>query len=182
VIHRKTNVNRKTHSSYYHTLRGIFGECYRILKPNGPLVFTFNNKDIRTLFCVLKSAIDAGFALDPEGIVYQEPIGIYKNTAHQRFAGTLHGDFIYTFKKAETLPRLGNKRKHGTLAEDIANECRHVVNENRTAEPADLFLKVIARILPVIVEACHTADECEDQLKALGVADIDSLIGRFSAS
>ena len=181
VVHRKANA--KTHSTYYETLHAIFTECHRVLKGNGPLVFTFNNKDIRTLFCVLKAAIDAGFVLEPEGIIYQEPIEIYKNTAHQRFSGTLHGDFIYTFKKSgKRIPPSVKGRRQLTLADAISSECRLVINENKNADSAEVSLKVIGRILPILAKACDTEGNCEEQLKALGVTDIDSLIGKFSPS
>ena len=37
--------------------------------------------------------------MEPEGVIYQSPIENYKNTAHTKAAGTVHGDFIYTFVK-----------------------------------------------------------------------------------
>jgi putative DNA methylase len=101
VVHRKTKHNRygKSFVFYSEKLQEIFLKCYGVLKPGGYLVFTFNNKNIKAWVSVIKAAIDAGFYLEPEGIVYQEPIEAYRDTAHQRFDGTPQGDFVYSFKK-----------------------------------------------------------------------------------
>lgn len=101
VAHRKTKIKSysKTFESYQNKLKDIFAKCYEVLKPEGYMVFTFNNKNIKAWFSLVKAAIDSGFFLAPEGIVYQEPIDAYRDTAHQRFNGTPQGDFIYSFKK-----------------------------------------------------------------------------------
>ena len=99
LIHRKNKVNAKTYQTYYEGLRRVYSECYRVLKKGQPMVFTFNSKDAKVWIAVQKAAIDAGFVLEPEGVIYQSPIENYKNTAHTKAAGTVHGDFIYTFVK-----------------------------------------------------------------------------------
>ncbi len=48
----------------------------------------------------MKAALDSGFTLEPEGVIYQEPIEHYINTAHTKYSGALLGDFIYTFIKS----------------------------------------------------------------------------------
>lgn len=102
LIHRKNKVNAKTYQTYYEGLRRVYTECFRVLKKGQPMVFTFNSKDAKVWIAVQKAAIDAGFVLEPEGIIYQSPIENYKNTAHTKAAGTVHGDFIYTFVKPLT--------------------------------------------------------------------------------
>ncbi|WP_448553306.1 DNA methyltransferase [Thalassotalea montiporae] len=101
VVHRKTKHQKysKDFTDYYQLLNKVFNNSYRVLKPNGVMVFTFNNKDIRAWYSVVKAAIDAGFYIQPEGIFYQEGIEAYRDTAHLRYDGTPQGDFIYTFVK-----------------------------------------------------------------------------------
>lgn len=103
VVHRKTKASNyaKDFSDYYELLLSIFRKCYFILKPEGKLAFTFNNKNIGAWYAVIKATIDAGFFIEPEGIFYQEGIEAYRDTAHLRFDGTPQGDFIYTFSKSE---------------------------------------------------------------------------------
>ena len=118
VVHRKTKDTdySKNFQGYENKLKQIFIKCFNVLKPKGCLVFTFNNKNIKAWYSVIKAVIDSGFHLDEDGVVYQEPIGAYRDTAHQRFEGTPQGDYIYTFKK-EKLSR--DKKKARTVDECI---------------------------------------------------------------
>lgn len=102
VVHRKTKSSKysKDFSRYYELLRKVFNNAYRVLKPNGAMSFTFNNKDTRAWYAVIKAALDAGFYIERNGIFYQEGIDAYRDTAHLRFDGTPQGDFIYTFVKS----------------------------------------------------------------------------------
>ena len=97
LVNRKKRKKSKDHEFYYQGLLGVFRECYRVLKDGRPLVFTFNNKDPKVWMAVMKAALDAGFVLEDDGVIYQEPIENYINTAHTKYSGALLGDFIYTF-------------------------------------------------------------------------------------
>ena len=99
LVQRKNKFKAKTYHTYYEGLKRVYTECFRVLKKGQPLVFTFNSKDAKVWLAVLKAVIDSGFVLEPEGVIYQSSIEIYKNTAHTMAAGTVHGDFIYTFVK-----------------------------------------------------------------------------------
>ncbi|MCE4566032.1 hypothetical protein INQ51_17060 [Maribellus sp. CM-23] len=101
VVHRKTKDSNysKDFEDYYKLLHKVFLNCHRVLKNEGVLVYTFNNKNIRAWYAVIKATIDSGFYIEPEGIFFQEGIEAYRDTAHLRYDGTPQGDFIYTFKK-----------------------------------------------------------------------------------
>ena len=101
LVNRRQKVlaNPKEHADYENGLKRVYDEMYRILKPGGIMAFTFNSKNFKTWYSLIRSVINAGFLLEPEGLVYQKPIENYKNTAHSRFEGTAQGDFIYSFKK-----------------------------------------------------------------------------------
>jgi adenine-specific DNA methylase len=110
VVHRKTKATdyAKDFDDYYLLLRKVFSRCHYVLKPNGVMAFTFNNKDIRAWYAVVKASIDAGFFIEPEGIFFQEGIHAYRDTAHMRFDGTPQGDFIYSFRKTDAAMDLTN--------------------------------------------------------------------------
>ncbi len=102
VVHRKKDSGSgyaKSFADYRDGLTAIYRECYRVLRPNGVLAFTFNNRNPEAWFSVIKAALDAGFELEPAGVTYQEQIDAYRDTAHLRFDGTAQGDFIYSFVK-----------------------------------------------------------------------------------
>jgi putative DNA methylase len=101
LVHRKNTSNRKTTKHYEIGLREVFSECFRVLKNDCVLSFTFNNKSPDAWFAVMKAAFDAGFILEEAGVHYHEEIAAYRDTAHLRFDGELQGDVLYTFVKCE---------------------------------------------------------------------------------
>lgn len=100
IVNRKQSFDgSKNIKDYENALYNIFKECNRVLKDNGYLVFTFNNKDIRIWLAILTALVKAGFDLPKGGVIFQDFIQSYKNTSHLKFSGNIHGDFIYSFKK-----------------------------------------------------------------------------------
>lgn len=154
LIHRKNKVNAKTYQTYYEGLRRVYSECYRVLKKGQPMVFTFNSKDAKVWIAVQKAAIDAGFVLEPEGIIYQSPIESYKNTAHTKAAGTVHGDFIYTFVKP--LGKVSQPTNIDSLS--IQKKLLETVDEVVTSELAngakkttsEIYIAVLRQIIPLL--------------------------------
>lgn len=100
VVNRRVKGSKaKTEDDYERFLYEVFREGARVLKDNGYLVFTFNNKNIKVWIAMLKAVARAGFYLPENGILFQDYIDSYKNTSHLRFSGNIHGDFIYSFRK-----------------------------------------------------------------------------------
>jgi hypothetical protein len=100
LVHRKKKADGKSTRDYETGLRQVFVECYRVLKRNGVLCFTFNNKSADAWYAVMKAAFDAGFILENDGVHYHEEITAYRDTAHLRYDGELQGDVLYTFVKS----------------------------------------------------------------------------------
>lgn len=80
-------------------LMKVFSECYRILKPNGLAVVTFNNKDLGVVAAFIDAITRSGFSVHPEGLLYQPPINAYTTTFHAKDLGSFTGDFIFTLYK-----------------------------------------------------------------------------------
>lgn len=100
VMNRKKNiVGSKSLNHYEEMLFKVFTECNRVLIDRGYLVFTFNNKNVKVWFALLRAAVRAGFELPLNGVLFQDYIDSYKNTSHLRFEGNVQGDFIYSFRK-----------------------------------------------------------------------------------
>jgi DNA modification methylase len=158
LVQRKNqSTGGKDYKYYAEGMFQVFREGFRVLKPGRPLVFTFNNKDMRAWFAVIKAAIKAGFYLDPKGVIYQEPIENYKNTAHLRYEGSLHGDFIYTFIKPLT-----NNRQNGlelpnssqeVLEEEIVRVAEDYLFENGQATTSELYIQILPKLIPVMVRS-----------------------------
>lgn len=165
LVHRKNKVNAKTHQTYYEGLKRVYSECYRILKPGQPLVFTFNSKDAKVWLAVLKAVLDSGFVLEPEGIIYQSPIEIYKNTAHTMAAGTVHGDFIYTFVKPKELPEKENEiaadQISTVIVERIPEVIRMELNGGKEATISELYISVLRVLIPLMAKMALSKDSYE---------------------
>jgi DNA modification methylase/DNA-directed RNA polymerase subunit RPC12/RpoP len=99
LVHRKRRTDGKDFHDYEAGLADVFRECHRVLIPEGVLVFTFNNRSAEAWYAAMKSALDAGFAIESDGIHYLEEIRAYRDTAHLRYDGELQGDVLYTFVK-----------------------------------------------------------------------------------
>lgn len=187
-------VNRKTHSpgakdydDYFEGLKAIFTENFRVLKPGGVLVFTFNNKDMKAWYAVTKAAIEAGFYLDPRGVIYQEPIDNYRNTAHTRYAGSLHGDFIYTFRKPQSSPSgetlsVGpamNGNAKVSIERLIHKTAELYLAENGSATTSELYVIVMSSLIPIMVKAARTEEELEQLNSLLELDNLDRLLNRY---
>ena len=103
VIINKTQ--GKSLADYERLLKGVFDECYRVLKPDGVFVSTFNSKDFRVVASFITAAVRSGFALPSRGAKYQAPIRPYMTTFHAMQIGAFVGDFVFTFKKSSSEPR-----------------------------------------------------------------------------
>lgn len=154
LVQRKNKVKAKTHQTYYEGLKRVYTECFRVLKKGQPLVFTFNSKDAKVWLAVLKAVMDSGFVLEPEGIIYQSPIEIYKNTAHTMASGTVHGDFIYTFVKPfedqqpEELIDANELQKKIEETVIVAIEEELIKNGEKTI--SELYIAVLREIIPLM--------------------------------
>jgi hypothetical protein len=103
VINR---TQEKSIEEYQRHLESVFKECYRVLKPDGYFVSTFNSKDSHVVASFILAASIAGFRLLPDGVKYQAPIRPYATTFHAMQIGAFVGDFIFTFRKDSTQPKL----------------------------------------------------------------------------
>jgi DNA modification methylase len=117
----------KTETDYERLMYLIFSEAYRVLKPDGYLVFTFNNKNIRVWLAMIRAVAFSGFSLPEDGVLFQDYIDSYKNTAHLRFSGNITGDFIYSFKKEAN--KNAYKPMHNSLIELIDALTNQTISE-----------------------------------------------------
>lgn len=99
ISNRKKFPGSKSMIDYEKNLFSVFKESYRVLKPHKYLILTFNNKNISAWLALLVSVFKSGFTFEKNGLVFQDGVSNYKQTAHTKFDGSPYGDFIYVFKK-----------------------------------------------------------------------------------
>ncbi len=180
VVHRKTKdkAYQKSFDDYQDLLQKIFTKCYRVLKKEGAIVFTFNNKDIRAWYAVIKAALDAGFCLEPEGIFYQEAIDAYRDTAHLRFDGTPQGDFIYTFKKSALSFHNDYHGDFDACLQMTINEYRKTTKKISVGEFVVRLYANSALCLVKQIRDGKTIEEVEEEFKRISV---DKIIKELSS-
>lgn len=154
VVNRKSKIKgAKTEEDYERLLKGVFSECNRVLQKEGYLVFTFNNKNLKVWIAMLKAVAQAGFYLPEEGLIYQDYIDSYKNTAHLRFAGNIQGDFIYSFKKGNVAYNKDNETDLMKIIEDaIEITIKKVFNRKRNVTTTHIYQKVMEEMTKRIME------------------------------
>lgn len=145
MIFDKTNeviVNKtqgKALPDYELMLQGVMNECHRVLKPNRPLVSTFNSRDSRVVASFVIAACRAGFSLHPEGLLYQPPIRAYTTTFHAMAVGAFVGDFVFTFVKGNqgSSPESSASQQLQALKKHIIN----MIDESIEGEHSELQLR-----------------------------------------
>ncbi|MCK4224956.1 MAG: hypothetical protein KAX39_07230 [candidate division Zixibacteria bacterium] len=95
----------KTIKEYRNLMVEIFQECRRVLKPNGWMVMTFHSREFRVWNAIHLAAHDAGFSLaEEDGMIYQASIKAFDTAVYLKRSGSMLGDFVVSFQKAERLP------------------------------------------------------------------------------
>jgi len=145
---------RKSIREYEEVLTSVFKECFRVLKPGGAFVSTFNSKNAAVVTAFITAAAKAGFAIDGKGISYQAPIKAYTTTFHAMQVGAFVGDFIFTFKKHDH--GVSTTTTSGNIS-DFKNKLQDIVSEGIKNELTDSQLREIAykHLIPYV--ALHTA-------------------------
>jgi len=93
------NTRGVTLDDYKRGLEEVFRECYRVLKPDGLLISTFNSKDMRVVGAFLSAVTSAGFTY--LGTSLQPYLRAYTTTFHALQVDSLPFDPVFFFRKAE---------------------------------------------------------------------------------
>jgi SAM-dependent methyltransferase len=168
-------INRTQHKSiedYERLLELVFRECFRVLKPTGRFVSTFNSKDFRVVASFVLAASHAGFTLPPDGARYQAPIRSYTTTFHAMQIGALVGDFVFAFTK--TSPReqsTFDKGEQDKIQAQILDLVGEIVRSGRPErhlreQAYGMLLPFLAKYaIKAPAECRHTADFFERKIK-----------------
>jgi len=185
VVHRKPDSGTgyaKNFVEYRLELTEIFKECYRVLKDNGFLVFTFNNRNAHAWYAVIKATIDAGFIIEPGGIKYQDQIDAYRDTAHQRFKGKARGDFIYAFRKTRKTNDILHHEsiRLGKLDSIIKSAINDFVKKRMEFTEAELFVAVMEPLLISVVKLIIFGASESDIVSALEFSKVKDKLSLMS--
>lgn len=169
VVNRKVKVTgAKTENDYEELLFKIFNECNRVLKDGAYMVFTFNNKNIKVWIAMMKAVARAGFYLPDDGVLFQDFIKSYKNTAHLKYAGNIHGDFIYSFVKGKNpaSKELNGYSLQQVIEHTIDMQIEGLYKSRKSYSTTELYQKIFSKLVCVLMAYIveHIDDE-EEMLK-----------------
>lgn len=151
---------RKSLLSYDELLRQVFSECYRVLKPSGVAVVTFNNRNLGVVGAFVQAITKAGFSLYPEGLLYQPPIKAYTTTFHAKDLGAFTGDFMFTLLKENHRP-VHLETDHNTITEKVEQlilEFLHSCELHRHTQ-ADLRQQLYQVLIPFLATYASRDDD-----------------------
>lgn len=142
---------------YERVLYNVFKECRRVLKPDGYMVMTFHNTDVRVWVALHNAVRRAGFRLPSyeevinRGILYQPAIKNYTQTIHQKRTGSLLGDFILTFIPTEIPAETEIIRMQLTLDEEqlLHGKCEEIIRYHGGLDEPSLW----SAILPFLYDS-----------------------------
>lgn len=175
VVNRKQNFkNAKNYQVYEDNLFEVFAECNRVLKHNGRMVMTFNNKDINSWLALLISIFRSGFHFEKGGIAFQDGVSQYKHTAHTKAKNSPYGDFLYEFIKDKTRPQLAASHiDRDELAKHIRARIEEAVRKyNKGMDRNLVLIDLFNEIVPEIETFVHFIQNSED------VYDLYDIFGR----
>lgn len=159
VINR---TQRKGLVDYERLLFAIFRECYRVLKPDHCLVCTFNSKDVRVVASFILAVSRAGFALHPDGLLYQKPIRAYTTTYHAMQIGAFVGDFVFIFGKERTHIPVSSGQTIAELKTSLDSLVKDAVSSGMT-EP-ELRERAYRLLIPFLAHHSRANSACDEAL------------------
>ena len=165
IVNRKlTHKKNKTHSTYEQNLFRVFKECYRVLKKDGKMVMTFNNKSLNSWLALLFSIFRAGFHLDLEKIVFQNGVSQYKKTAHTKAKGSSFGDFVYEFSKDGSQKSISSYSKEELIKFINKKLDYSIIQHTKGKDKNEILIDFFESIVPKIELFVKSKDfdECHD--------------------
>jgi hypothetical protein len=155
VSNRKKNFEgSKDLKDYEDNLFNVFSKCHEVLKENGLMIMTFNNKDIGAWLALLISIFRAGFHFEESGLFFQSGVKNYKHTAHTKYKGSPYGDFIYVFRKNSNKVKCQLKKKisEDEFIERIDNILlKHITPDNLEKNDGNKLIKnMMIELIPEV--------------------------------
>jgi putative DNA methylase len=180
VIARKNGfAGAKDADAYRRVLAECFGECYRVLKPEGYMVLTFNNREPRAWLALMGAVAVAGFELPAGGVVFQDGIAQYAHTSQSRRTGSVIGDFVYSFRKPRHVKRSVVKHDLPTTSDverTLVATAERILARS-SVSPRDFFRDLYLELQPFLWRLVQEAgpDRLDELAEAVdGVVMFDS--------
>jgi adenine-specific DNA methylase len=130
---------KKDLADYERLLKASFAEVARVIKPQGTLVVTFNNRQARFWNALMSAIAGAGFQMTNVTWVDQ---AVRSGTQGLNRNNTLHGDFLYTFKLSAVKR---DKREEPELV--IRRAIKQLFSKQVSVTASEMYQSIIPKII-----------------------------------
>lgn len=178
VIARKNFPGAKKTSDYQRILESCFAECARVLKMDGYMVLTFNNREPRAWAALLVAALRAGFQLPANGLLFQDGVSSYRHTAQSRRSGSVIGDFIFSFRKSRstgTMPPLEGTHEEWIPEAEFVAAVEEVLEDSGPLTPDTLLVRLYTKLYPRLLSKVQSAVSQGDDAAVQFLNSIDAV-------
>lgn len=148
---------------YRRGLETVFKEIRRVVRLDGKLIVTFNNRHMKYWRPLIESIHSAGFKLSKFDWVDQ---AVRSGTQGINHANTLHGDFIYTFIPLE---QAAQPKRTADGEQVLAKVLKNLFKSSYLVTTADVYRKLVPKL---INEMAFTDSEGKE-------IDIDNLLNKY---
>jgi len=152
VANRKKFNGAKSMKDYEDLLYSVFKESFSALKTDRHLTLTFNNKNVTAWLSLLISIFKSGFIFETNGIIFQDGVENYKQTAHTKYSGSPFGDFIYLFKKGVKKTQGYKFEGEEDFIEKLDQIFKNYISKNGSQDKNFLKRRMFLEAIPLIEE------------------------------
>lgn len=150
IANRKKFKGAKSMKDYESLLYSVFKESFRVLKPERYMTLTFNNKNITAWLGLLIAIFRAGFSFVRNGIIFQDGVENYRQTAHTKFEGSPFGDFIYVFIKSHGSESIKIFETEAEFIEKIDGIFKYHISTNGAQDKNSIKRSMFLEAMPSI--------------------------------
>lgn len=141
----------KGREQYRDSLKTVFTEIYRVLKPNRYMSVTFHSTDISVWNALIEACCDVGFEI--VNVIPQEPLKRSHNQIDME--GTVETDLIITFRKSEQQIGKSRTEKEVDVEKMVLAEASRLLKKKTLVTTAEIYDAVILKWIDISYRTPH---------------------------
>lgn len=160
----------KNHESYSEGLKNVYSECYRVLKDDGIMAFTYHDKNVDGWKSIYKSLIDSGFQITTTYPIHSES----RTGAHTSSKESIAFDMFLVCNKKSEKKSYTDEEVSNIVMKKLSENIKRLNSINAELTKLDIINMYIALLLSVIstcendsIKGCKRFENLYDYNKEL---------------